>query len=167
MAHYFIFPEKDTTIFSHPTRAILNTGIDEILTLQDEESNTDLNFYPSRILMQFKQNEIDDVVLNKVQSGLFSASLKLFQTEHRELSVNQNLEVYPLSGSWTNGTGRFSNVPIISDGCSWKHRNGSPNAISNDPLGIEWATSSFSTGVTASFIEASPGGGKLVYWVRF
>jgi hypothetical protein len=58
MAHYFLFPEKDTTIFSHPTRAILNTGIDEVLTIQDEESNTDLNFYPSRILIQFKHPKL-------------------------------------------------------------------------------------------------------------
>jgi hypothetical protein len=167
MAHYFIFPEKDNTMYSHPTRAILNTGIDEILTLQDEQSNTDLNFYPSRILIQFKQNEINDVVQNKVQSGPFSASLKLFQTEHRELSVNQNIEVYPISGSWTNGTGRFSNIPIISDGCSWLYRNGSPDAVTNDPVGLKWLTSSFSTGVTGSFIDASPGGGNWYFGTNF
>jgi hypothetical protein len=167
MAHYFIFPEKDNTIYSHPTRAILNTGIDEILTLQDEQSNTDLNFYPSRILIQFKQSEINDVVQNKVQSGPFSASLKLFQTEHRELSVNQNIEVYPISGSWTNGTGRFSNIPIISDGCSWLYRNGSPDAVTNDPVGLKWLTSSFSTGVTGSFIDASPGGGNWYFGTNF
>ena len=162
MAHYFIFPEKDTTIFSHPTRAILNTGIDEILTLQDEESNTDLNFYPSRILIQFKQNELDNLTQDIV-NGPFSASLKLFQTEHRELSINQNIEVRPISESWTNGTGRFSNQPIISDGCSWLYRNGSPDAISNDVLGDKWATGSFAAGVTASFIEASPGGTNFYF----
>ena len=75
MAHYFIFSEKDTSIFSHPDRAILNTGIDEVLTLKDEERTKDLNFYPSRILIQFKQSEVNDVVRNKVASGLFSASL--------------------------------------------------------------------------------------------
>ena len=73
MAYYFLFPEKDTTIFSHPTRAILNTGIDEVLTIQDEESNTDLNFYPSRILIQFKDSEINNVISNKI-TGNFSAS---------------------------------------------------------------------------------------------
>ena len=78
MAHYFIFPEKDTTIYAHPTRAILNTGIDQILTLQDESSSTDLNYYPSRILIQFKQSEINDVLNNKVgdpTNNLYSASL--------------------------------------------------------------------------------------------
>ena len=159
MAHYFIFPEKDTTIYSHPTRAILNTGIDEILTLRDEPSSTDLNYYPSRILIQFKQSEINDVINNTVTGGSFSASLNLYQTEHRELSINQNLEVFPISSSWNNGTGRFANIPTISDGCSWLYRDGSPDAISNDPLGTKWATASLSTGVTSSFIEASPGGG--------
>ena len=171
MAHYFIFPEKDTTIYSHPTRTILNTGIDEILTLRDEESFSDLNYHPSRILIQFKQSEINDVLINKVSTeptnGLFSASLNLFQTEHRELSINQNLEVFPLSGSWNNGTGRFNNIPIISDGCSWIYRDGSPEAISNDELGIKWATSSLTTGVTSSFIEASPGGGTWYVGLGF
>ena len=159
MAHYFIFPEKDTTIYAHPTRTILNTGIDEILTLRDEPSSTDLNYYPSRILVQFKQSEINNVIDNIITGGPFSASLNLYQTEHKELSINQNLEVFPLSGSWNNGTGRFSNIPTISNGCSWLYRDGSPEAISNDELGTKWATSSFTTGVTSSFIEASPGGG--------
>ena len=54
MAHYFLFPEKDATIYAHPTRNTTNTGIDEILSIKDEESFTDLNFHPSRILLQFK-----------------------------------------------------------------------------------------------------------------
>jgi len=159
MAHYFIFPEKDTTIYSHTSRTILNTGIDEILTLRDEPSSTDLNYYPSRILIQFKQSEINDVINNTITGGSFSASLNLYQTEHRELSINQNLEVFPISSSWNNGTGRFANIPTTSDGCSWLYRDGSPDAISNDELGTKWATASLSTGVTSSFIEASPGGG--------
>jgi hypothetical protein len=158
MAHYFIFPEKDTTIYSHPTRAVLNTGIDEVLTLRDEPSSTDLNYYPSRILIQFKQSEIDDTINNKV-SGLYSASLNLYQTEHKELSIDQHLEVFAISGSWNNGAGRFTNTPLISDGCSWLYRDGSPDAISNDELGNKWATENLTSGATASFIAASPGGG--------
>jgi len=158
MAHYFIFPEKDTTIYSHPTRAVLNTGIDEVLTLRDEPSSTDLNYYPSRILIQFKQSEIDDTINNKV-NGSYSASLNLYQTEHKELSIDQHLEVFAISGSWNNGTGRFTNTPLISDGCSWLYRDGSPDAISNDELGTKWATENLTSGATASFIAASPGGG--------
>ncbi len=163
MAHYFLFPEQDTAIYSHPTRAILNTGIDEILTLEDEQSNTDLNFYPSRILIQFKQNEINDIIQNKVNTNTFSASLNLFQTEHRDLSVNQHIQVRPIAESWTNGTGRYDNTPRVSDGCSWIYRNGSPDAISNDPLGDKWQTHSFDFGVTASYIDASPGGTSFYF----
>ena len=36
MAYYSIFPEKDTTIYSHPDRIHLNTGQDEILELTHE-----------------------------------------------------------------------------------------------------------------------------------
>ena len=159
MAHYFIFPEKDTTMYAHPTRALLNTGIDEILTLRDEPSSTDLNYYPSRILIQFPQSEINAVISDRVVSGPFSASLNCYQTEHTELSIDQNLEVFPISGSWNNGTGRYANIPIISDGCSWLYRDGSPDAISNDDLGTKWATASFASGVTSSWISSSPGGG--------
>ena len=164
MAHYFIFPEKDTTIYSHPSRTILNTGMDEILTLQDQKSSTDLNHYPSRILMKFKQSEIDNVIQNKV-SGPISASLKLFQTEHRELSVNQHIEAYPLYADWNNGTGRYSNIPKVSDGASWLYQDASPNAITDDTFGSKWQTASadFATGVTASYINASPGGGSWYY----
>jgi hypothetical protein len=162
MAHYFIFPEKDTTIYAHPTRTILNTGIDEILTLRDEESFSDLNYYPSRILIQFKQSEIDDVLSNRVDTGAYSASLNFYQTEHKELSINQNLEVFPISGSWNNGAGRYNNIPTISDGASWIYQDGSPDAVSNDDLGTKWPTASISSlnqGVTSSFISDSPGGG--------
>ena len=31
MAYYFLFPESDTTIYSHPNRKEMNTGVDEIL----------------------------------------------------------------------------------------------------------------------------------------
>ena len=67
MAHYFIFPEKDATIYSHPTNQSLNTGIDEILTLRDIESNTDLNHYPSRFLIQFKDSNIWSYVPSKTR----------------------------------------------------------------------------------------------------
>jgi hypothetical protein len=33
MAYYFIFPEKDATLYSHPDRNTTNTGNDEILEI--------------------------------------------------------------------------------------------------------------------------------------
>ena len=78
MAHYFLFPEKDATIYSHPTNASLNTGIDEVLTLRDIESSTDTNYYPSRVLIQFNTTELVNTINNKVgDKTIVTASLKL------------------------------------------------------------------------------------------
>ena len=41
MAYYFIFPEKDTTLYSHPDRINMNTGRDEILELVEEKATLD------------------------------------------------------------------------------------------------------------------------------
>lgn len=158
MAHYFIFPEKDTTIYSHPTRQSINTGIDEILTIRDEQSFTDNNYYPSRILIQFKNSEINDTINNKSNAKI-TASLKLLQTEHKELSIDQHLEIYPLAESWVNGTGRLDNSPIITDGASWVYRDGSENAVKSGAIGTFWNTGSLPTGTTGSWTDNAPGGG--------
>ena len=38
MAYYFIFPEKDATLYSHPERTKMNTGADEILEMPRRKS---------------------------------------------------------------------------------------------------------------------------------
>ena len=58
MAYYSIFPEKDTTIYSHPDRIDLNTGNDEILELVKEKGTTNQNYYPTRILIKFRDIDI-------------------------------------------------------------------------------------------------------------
>ena len=53
MAYYFLFPEKDSTIYSHPDRLKLNTGHDEILEIVKEKGTSDSRYYPSRALIKF------------------------------------------------------------------------------------------------------------------
>ena len=52
MAYYFLFPEKDATVYSHPDRDKMNTGHDEIIELVKEKSTTGSFYYPSRILIK-------------------------------------------------------------------------------------------------------------------
>ena len=104
MAYYFIFPEKDTTIYSHPNRNTLNTGNDEILELVKEKGTTNSLYYPSRILLQFSNTDIQTAI-NK--SNNFTSSLQLFSTEHKNLSSEQSVEVFPISQSWNEGTVSF------------------------------------------------------------
>ena len=74
-------------------------------------------------------------------------------------SHDQHIEIYPLSESWVNGTGRIANSPQITNGASWKYRDGSNDSYSNT-FGTSWATSSFAAGTTGSFIDSAKGGGS-------
>ena len=142
MAYYSIFPEKDSTIYSNPDRDTLNTGNDEILELVKEKGINNGIYYPSRILIQFKDFDINNIISNKIPND-FSASLQLFSSEHTNLSQNQEVEVFAISQSWDEGTGRYSNLPISSNGCSWLYRD---NSTSKN----KWPSSSFAVDTTGS-----------------
>ena len=152
MAYYFIFPELDATIYSHPDRTKMNTGGDEILEIVKEKGSSDQRYYPSRILIKFKNEEIKDTISNKIGSSTFNngtseVALQLLSSEHKNLTDILNLEVFAVSQSWNEGTGRYSNLPTSSNGVSWIYRD-------NDITRTEWTTSSFAVATTGS-IEAS------------
>ena len=159
MAYYFLFPEKDSTIYSHPDRTQMNTGGDEILEIVKEKGSSDQRYYPSRVLIKFKNEEIKDTI-NKIGSSTFNdgtskVSLQLLSSEHKNLVSTLNLEAFAVSQSWDEGTGRFSNLPISSNGCSWIYRD-------NDIDKTQWTTSSFGTGGGTGSINAvgiTEGGG--------
>ena len=44
MAYYFLFPEIDTTLYSHPDRTKMNTGDDEILEIVKERGSSDVRY---------------------------------------------------------------------------------------------------------------------------
>ena len=160
MAYYFIFPEKDSTIYSHPDRTKMNTGGDEILEIVKEKGSSDSRYYPSRVLIQFKSAEIESTISDKIGSSIFNngtteVALQLLSSEHKNLASNLNLEVFAVSQSWDEGTGRFSNLPTSSNGCSWIFRD-------NDTNATKWTTSSFGTEGSTGSINAvgiAEGGG--------
>jgi len=145
MAYYSIFPEKDTTIYSHPDRTEMNTGNDEILELVKEKGSNNSLYYPSRILIQFKDSEIKNIFETKIlnKTGSYSSSLELFSAEHKNLASNHIIEAFPISQSWDEGTGRYSNLPTSSNGCTWIYTDNSTNRIN-------WVTSNFPTNTTGS-----------------
>ena len=158
MAYYFLYPEKDTTIYSHPFRQDLNTGIVETLSLASEKGDTDNLYYPSRVLLKFKDSELNDVLANKVLNN-FSASLKLYATEYsKDLPTSQTIELYPLSQSWNNGTQRYLEHPynnnVVSNGASWLYRD-------NGNTKSSWGT--ITTNTTASLLGSLPVSGGIWY----
>ena len=155
MAYYFLFPEKDATIYSHPDRTKTNTGGDEILEIVKEKGSSDERYYPSRVLIQFKNEEIKSTISNKIGHSIFNntnlseVSLQLLSTEHKNLTKVLNLETFAVSQSWEEGTGRYSNLPSSSNGCTWVHRDGSAGSV------IKWTTGSFSSQGSSGSIDAS------------
>ena len=53
------------------------------------------------------------------------------------LGMDQTLKVYPISGSWNMGTGKYYNSPQTTDGVSWAFRNYSGSAAD---LAEKWMT---------------------------
>jgi hypothetical protein len=155
MAYYFIYPEKDTTIYSHPYRKDLNTGIVGTLSLDSEKDGIDNNlYYPSRFLIQFKDSDITSVIQNKI-TGSFSASLITYATEFSQnLPKTQTIELYPLSQSWENGTDRYLEHPynngVVSNGVSWLYTD-------DGTTKTRWETGSGA--FTGSFSGSNGGGG--------
>ena len=147
MAIYKIFPEKSATLYSYyPT---LNAGIDEVLDLSTY-NNIDGTHEVARPIIQFPQSEILDVFTNKVGTASYSASLRLSLANASQLPQNYTIFCHPLSGSWNVGTGRLSNIPITTDGASWKFKN--------YYSGSAWFTT-FPGGTTGSYSGSNSGGG--------
>ena len=151
MAYYFLFPESDTTIYSHPDRSEMNTGKDEILEIVKERGVSDKYLYPSRILIKFKNEEIQSIITDIIghstfNNGTTKANLQLTAVEPKNLTAILNLTAYTVSQSWDEGTGRYLNLPTSSNGATWKYRD---NSIT------KWTTSSFASATTGSIKSSS------------
>jgi len=170
MAYYFLFPEKDTTLYSHPERKTMNAGGDEILELVKEPGSTDPYFHPSRILIKFKNEEITNAI-SLMEEGIFTSSLssavnlQLTLAEANNIVSTHVINAYAVSQSWDEGTGKYLNVPTASNGTSWFFRDNSTFATSWTGSGTStnWFGSAatahgYGTGSIASTV-LTPGGG--------
>ena len=72
------------------------------------------------------------------------------------LNLDQELKIYPISGSWGMGSGKFANNPLSSDGASWEFMT-----YSGSDAGAEkWQiVDPYNAYATASFILNEEGGG--------
>ena len=150
MGVFKIFPSQDAAIYSDfPTT---NAGLDAILDLSKKPPYL---FFPnsssvSRALIKFDNDDIAEAVS---KSGAnFTASLKIYNAAVESIPSNFNIEIHPLYQSWDMGTGRFNDIPTITDGVSWIYRNSNGTNA--------WITSSYPSGVTGSFHTGSTGGGS-------
>jgi len=164
MAVYKLFPTKDATLYSlFPS---MNTGLDEIVEATETSfAYADPNPQTSRFLINFEENEIDDVLENKIgisssvqllNNNLWKSNLQCFIATSTGLQANTTVECYPVYGNWDMGTGRYLDSPLNSSGTSWIWRTYSGSG------GTQWLTGSYPACVTASFNfpTSSKGGGN-------
>ena len=138
MAIYKIFPSKDATIYSmYPT---MNTGLDEIIeaTLTSIAPN-DPNPQTSRFLIKFEQDEIEDVINNKISGSNWQANLRCYIAKTTGLKLDTTLDVFAVSSSWEMGTGKYLDSPISTDGVSWQFYDESGNKFMKiDTIAEKW-----------------------------
>ena len=119
--HYFTFAEKDTTLYQ--ASGSLNAGLDEILEIRKEVSDTGATVNVSRILMRFNLNYISSsIVRNTITNPSFY--LNLYDAKSTELATSQSLYAYPVQGAWVAGDGRSYDNPITDEGASWYYKDG-------------------------------------------
>jgi len=122
-----LYAQRDATIYERTES--LNTGNDQILEISHQYVGS--SKYNSRILLKFDTTELKE----NVDSGKISQTAKYYLSlrtaEAKEIPQEYKIYAYPLSSSWTNGTGKYFNTPITTDGVSWKYRT-------SKTIGTEW-----------------------------
>ena len=120
--HYFIFPDKDTTIYQHTGSK--NTGLDEILEIQKDLNQSGTNPKVSRVLMQFDLSEVSKSMHRGTIARDAKFYLNMYDANPAELSYSQSLYAYPVSQSWVVGSGFHADNPITTDGAGWFYKDG-------------------------------------------
>lgn len=135
---YTIYAQKDATIYEKTDTQ--NCGLDQLLELSHEYEGVSGsgNIYNSRVLIKFDTEDIE----NRVNSGKISQNAKYYLSlktvDAKEIPQEYKIYAYPISSSWINGTGKFYNKPITTDGVSWKYRTSKRTGIEWDiPPGVE------------------------------
>ncbi len=121
MAVYKIFPYKDSTIYSfYPD---MNTGIDPISQISNLNIAVDSNPQVARYLTEFVQDEIEDVINNKIKGKEWDVDFRSYIATAQGVVESTDLIVYPIAQYWYNGTGTYLDVPQTTDGCTWYSPN--------------------------------------------
>jgi hypothetical protein len=145
MSIFKLYPQADATIYS--TDPSKNTGLDEILEISKVVGSPN---QVSRSLIKFNNNDIN-TILSIVSSSSYNIYLKMFNVLTQNITNNYALEFRPLGQDWVMGTGRFENIPEITDGVSWNYSDGSSSQTS-------WITGS--SNITGSSFAPVSGGGS-------
>ena len=159
MAVYKLFPYKDATVYSlYPD---MNTGIDPITSITNLNIAIDSAPRVSRFFTEFVQNEIEDIINNKINGAQWDVDFRSFIATAQGVVESTDVSVHPLAQYWYNGTGTYLDVPQTTDGCSWNTPNFKDSGVAWSSSGTD-NTNHF---VTSSYNStyANAGGGAWYY----
>jgi hypothetical protein len=158
MAVYKLFPSQDASIYSgYPA---MNTGLDPILDVANYVTESNPVARVARSIIQFDQSEIENAidVIAKVTGSEFnswSGSLKAYVAKASNVIINSYVEVWPISGSWNNGTGQYLDNKAGTNGVSWVYTDYSGSN--------EWVTAGWVPLTTGSYSGSNNAGGGVWY----
>ena len=119
--HYFIYPNSDSTLYEGGASSSINSGRDEILEIVKHMNDDGSVVNVSRVLIKFDLTSISQ----SIEDGLIPSSadfyLNLYDANPSELTSEDELYAYPVSQSWTEGSGKRFDNPTTTDGCSWRY----------------------------------------------
>lgn len=143
-----IFPIEDT--FLSTEKPLANHGKDEMLEVGGYKKGD--GGETLRSLIKFDKTEVE-AAFNalSVSADARTVNLKAGLAYANELPHSFKIFMHPLSQSWDPGTGKFGDTPNNTSGCSWQYTKAGSTT--------QWVTSSFATGVTASYEDDIKGGG--------
>lgn len=160
MAVFRIFPESDSFIFTEDIQG--NAGRDEII---------ELGGYPvagvgqtSRLLLRYSTEQIQDVLNTKVGNNSFTSNLHVYLASAYELPYSYSINAFPVADQWTNGVGKYGDIPTDKSGVSWVYTKGATTS-NGAVVGDRWTTpesiptGSIPAGVASSYNSTYPGGG--------
>ena len=165
------YAERDTTLYERHSEQ--NTGIDEILELtkiasgsrqngaiQADTSNTRFLIDFGTEITSLSQSIVDGEIpaLNNRHVASASVFLNIRASEANDLLFSYSVKAFPVSQSWSNGLGRFDDIPKTKVGSSWLNRSGDAVAQS----GIAWDTGSAHSYHTGIGTLVTDGGGTWI-----
>ena len=160
--YHFIFPTQDTWISTGSNKITgipetdQNFGKDEILEVKKVFHNSSFD-YQTRALIKFGGTDFIEMSKSVSDGAIKDPSffLRLYEAEgNSDIQTDYTLAFQPISESWTEGTGKFGDVPKNTNGCSWNNRfnptGGSETTWISHSLGGSVVTSSHAGGLAHS-----------------
>ena len=159
MAVYKLFPYKDATLYSFFPD--MNTGIDPITQISNLNIAVASNPQVARFLTEFVQDEIEDVINNKIKGKQWDVDFRSYIATAQGIVESTNLSVHPAAQYWWNGTGTYLDQPLTTDGTNWYSPQFKDSGISWTLSGSDSTNHYITSSTNLNYV--SQGGGSWYY----